>query len=37
MLYVHDLGDLWYHIIINAVIVFIAQLIGSINGEKKKK
>ena len=37
MLYVHDWGDHWYHILINAIIVFISIIIGSVMGEKKKK
>ena len=37
MLYVHDLGDLWYHIIINAVVVFVAFIIGGIWHDKRKK
>lgn len=36
MLYVYDLGDLWYHIIINAVVVFVAFIIGGIWYAKKK-
>lgn len=37
MLYVYDLGDLWYHIIINAAVVFVAFIIGGIWYAKKKK
>lgn len=37
MLYVHDLGDLWYHIIINVVVVFVAFIIGGIWHDKRKK
>ena len=36
MLYVYDMGDLWYHIIINAVVVFAAFIIGGIWHVKKK-
>ena len=36
MLYVYDMGDLWYHIIINGVVVLVAFLIGGIWHDKKK-